>query len=275
LPSRAQRAEEAQSAASGKITLNTLNDQMYKISIEDLSSATHFYYQIKDNKSAQSLQAVLQLIQKNQPEGSSSSSSSSSNSSSSTPSPQGGITKPKPGDIVLAKFSADNNWYRARVSRVFKDKATVLFVDYGNTEQVAISDTIASKEIIDSIQEHPPLAKEGYLAFITARPPSETYGHQAALKVRQFTNGKQLIAKTEYFDGREKPYITIWADDKQPSLNEILVEEGLAKVDSQFESHQYRSLVQNLIQKQETAASNKKGIWEYGVDPDEDEEDEY
>ena len=45
---------------------------------------------------------------------------------------------PKVGDIVAAQFSADNEWYRARVRRVDRDakKADLLYIDYGNSESL-------------------------------------------------------------------------------------------------------------------------------------------
>ena len=45
------------------------------------------------------------------------------------------------GDLVLVQFSADWEWYRGRVERVFDDgiTCTVFFLDYGNTERKAVS----------------------------------------------------------------------------------------------------------------------------------------
>lgn len=43
----------------------------------------------------------------------------------------------KKGEIVAAKFSVDENWYRAEVLKISKDQDyTVIFVDYGNVEVV-------------------------------------------------------------------------------------------------------------------------------------------
>lgn len=45
------------------------------------------------------------------------------------------------GDLVLVQFSADCEWYRGRVERVFDDgiTCTVFFLDYGNAECKAVS----------------------------------------------------------------------------------------------------------------------------------------
>lgn len=48
--------------------------------------------------------------------------------------PIAGAYTPKRGDLCAAQFSADNQWYRAKVERVQDNKAHVLYIDYGNKE---------------------------------------------------------------------------------------------------------------------------------------------
>lgn len=38
------------------------------------------------------------------------------------------------GDLCAAKFSEDNEWYRAKIERVQGTNASILYVDYGNKE---------------------------------------------------------------------------------------------------------------------------------------------
>lgn len=45
--------------------------------------------------------------------------------------PLAGSYTPKKGDICLAKFT-DDEWYRAKITKVFSGKADVLYIDYGN-----------------------------------------------------------------------------------------------------------------------------------------------
>uniref|UniRef100_A0A8C5Q4P6 Tudor domain containing 1 n=1 Tax=Leptobrachium leishanense TaxID=445787 RepID=A0A8C5Q4P6_9ANUR len=84
-----------------------------------LQSPAEFYCQICNEKDLKSLNEVnLQLNQycmKHQPLGYNS----------------------KTGDLCCAFFSADKNWYRARVTKVSKTgKTKVCFLDYGNREEV-------------------------------------------------------------------------------------------------------------------------------------------
>lgn len=48
--------------------------------------------------------------------------------------PLAGSYTPKKADLCAAKFSADNEWYRAKIDRVQGKNVTVTFVDYGNKE---------------------------------------------------------------------------------------------------------------------------------------------
>lgn len=45
-----------------------------------------------------------------------------------------GSFTPKRNDLCAAKFSEDNEWYRAKIERVQGSNATILYVDYGNKE---------------------------------------------------------------------------------------------------------------------------------------------
>lgn len=48
--------------------------------------------------------------------------------------PIAGAYTPKRNDMCAAQFSADKQWYRAKVERVQGNQATVVYVDYGNKE---------------------------------------------------------------------------------------------------------------------------------------------
>ena len=50
------------------------------------------------------------------------------------------VTSLRVGQLCCARYSDDDAWYRAKVEKVDGDKASVLFVDYGNVEQVPLAD---------------------------------------------------------------------------------------------------------------------------------------
>lgn len=46
--------------------------------------------------------------------------------------------EPKIMDLVIAKFSVDSCWYRAKILNQFEDKFKVFFVDFGNIDTVSL-----------------------------------------------------------------------------------------------------------------------------------------
>ncbi|CAC5408616.1 TDRD1_4_6_7 [Mytilus coruscus] len=46
------------------------------------------------------------------------------------------VQSPNIGMVYAAQFSADNNWYRARVDSITGDSVAVTYIDYGNTENL-------------------------------------------------------------------------------------------------------------------------------------------
>lgn len=60
--------------------------------------------------------------------------------------PVTGSYTPKKYDLCAAKFSEDEEWYRAKVESVSGGKATIKYIDYGNTE-VSLSLTLLSQQV--------------------------------------------------------------------------------------------------------------------------------
>lgn len=72
---------------------------------------------------------------------------------------------PKAGDLVSAKFSKDDRWYRARVKRAsaIKKEAQVYLIDYGDEETVPFSKIRPLDEKFKSL---PGQAKEARLRCV-------------------------------------------------------------------------------------------------------------
>lgn len=49
------------------------------------------------------------------------------------------LDKPVVGAACCARFTADNNWYRAVVLEVYDQEANVIYADYGNSEKLSLS----------------------------------------------------------------------------------------------------------------------------------------
>lgn len=65
--------------------------------------------------------------------------------------PVGGHT-PKKGELLAARFTADNEWYRARVEKIeANNRISVYFVDYGNRELITEVNRLTALPIGTSI----------------------------------------------------------------------------------------------------------------------------
>lgn len=60
-----------------------------------------------------------------------------------------------PGSLCVGLFSEDNLWYRAEVAENDGDQLSVLFVDYGNSSKISITDV---REMPPDLMKTPPLA---------------------------------------------------------------------------------------------------------------------
>jgi staphylococcal nuclease domain-containing protein 1 len=81
----------------------------------------------------------------------------------SAPSPAG--FTPKAGELVSAKFSGDNGWYRAKVRRSSpaKKECELTFIDYGNQETVAWSNI---RPLDQKFRSLPPQAQDARLRYL-------------------------------------------------------------------------------------------------------------
>lgn len=105
-----------------------------------------------------------------------------------------GLTRPKRGDIVAAKFSIDNQWYRAKIEKVVQTKAHILYIDYGNREVVDIS---TLKELSSTLKADKPFAIEYRLALVTP-PLDEDDIHEAYSTFASDVLDKKLSVSVHY-----------------------------------------------------------------------------
>ncbi|GIY18549.1 RING finger protein 17 [Caerostris extrusa] len=100
------------------------------------------------------------------------------------------VEEPVIGMACCAKYSYDDNWYRCEITDLTEKGATVLYVDYGNSETVPI-DRLREldEEFIDfPIQVH-------FCEFCGVEP----VGHEWDLKTRNVLIKSLFVRKTEIF----------------------------------------------------------------------------
>ena len=152
---------------------------------------------------------------------------------------------PRTGDLVSAKFTEDNQWYRARVKRAsgIKKEAHLQFIDYGNEETLPFSRIRPLDPKFKSLEGQ---AKDARLrsvpikcelagaddSFVKLVPKSSEYGPEAWRRFSQLTEGKKLIANIDQKEGNIlhlrliDPTDPNAADDPLACLNADLVREG-------------------------------------------------
>lgn len=138
---------------------------------------------------------------------------------------------PKTGELVSAKFSEDNTWYRARVKRAsgIKKEAHVYFIDYGNEETMPFSRIRPLDAKFKNISGQ---AKEARLSFVKLPPRDTEYGGEAWRRFGDLTIGRKLVANVDQREGNLAhlrlidPSDPNSAADPLACLNADLVREG-------------------------------------------------
>ncbi|MCJ1270989.1 hypothetical protein MMC22_010888 [Lobaria immixta] len=173
---------------------------------------------------------------------------------------------PKTGELVSARFSVDDEWYRARVRRNDREsrRADVLFVDYGNTELVPWDRLRPLTPDKFGPQTLPPQSVDVVLDGL--RWP--TRGEYLADSIRFLEDrlgGREVVIRVHgktTADGAgggsgssSNNVLRVTMFEGEVDINEEVVGEGLAMVAAGGEG---------LKEKEEEARRERRGVWEYG-----------
>lgn len=94
------------------------------------------------------------------------------------------------GQICAVKYTEDQAWYRGKISAVKGNTVHAVFVDYGNSEDIPLSDT---KKIIPALLEVPPLAYPCRLAEV--KHPAGRWTDKALAYFEDLVMDKELDCK--------------------------------------------------------------------------------
>ncbi|GJC84596.1 nuclease domain-containing protein 1 [Colletotrichum liriopes] len=184
---------------------------------------------------------------------------------------------PKAGDYVAAQFSADGQWYRARIrsnDRAAK-VAEVVYVDYGNSEKQPWSKLRPLDQPQFTVQKLKAQAIDASLSFLQL-PTAPEYFSESIAFIAELTEGKELVASFDFVDNKEGvSYITLFdynASDKKPgpndSINKEIVANGQAMVPKKLKawerSSQHAAYLKHLKEVEAKAKEERLGMWEYG-----------
>jgi staphylococcal nuclease domain-containing protein 1 len=180
-------------------------------------------------------------------------------------------TPPKAGDFVAAKFSADDEWYRARIRRNNREakEAEVVYIDYGNSEVIPWSRLRPLSQAQFSHTKLKPQALDAQLSFIQL-PGNPEYLADAVHLIAQETADRQLVANVDQADKDGTLWVTLFdpKDSKtgEESVNAEIISEGLAMVPKKLKAWERSAsdILGALNKRMVTAKEERRGQWEYG-----------
>lgn len=75
-----------------------------------------------------------------------------------------GAYTPKKGELAIAKFSEDDEWYRIKIEKVAGPNVSVFYIDYGNRETINVTRLAA---LPAGFASEKPYATENILGLVT------------------------------------------------------------------------------------------------------------
>ncbi|KAJ3276652.1 hypothetical protein HDV01_004185 [Terramyces sp. JEL0728] len=196
---------------------------------------------------------------------------------------------PKIGEYCSAQFTADKQWYRARVRKINgANSYNIWYVDYGNSETVPGSRLrpLPSQFSVTTLK---PQAVETQLAYLDFPTDESDYLQDATSEFCSIISGQTIYAKllgvNNTLNGPVQSvllYVKKPAGSKIISVNQQLIESSLAyvsKVHSKRYLREQREKLKNkaalltksaptdlelLMDAQELAKKSRHNIWRYG-----------
>lgn len=180
---------------------------------------------------------------------------------------------PKAGDLVAARFSEDDEWYRAKVRRNDRDsqQAEVLYVDYGNCEMLPWT-RLRALDAQFGTHALKPQAVDAVLSFLQF-PSTPEYMADAAAFLGAVTADTPLVASVDAVaPASEAGALSVTLFDPKlserldESLNADVVGEGWAMVARKLKGWERGrdEVLERLRAREEEAKAGRRGVWEYG-----------
>lgn len=225
-----------------------------KIVITEITPDLHFYGQLVENgPKLEQLTVQLRSELESRP-------------------PVPGAYTPKVGDLCVAKFSVDNEWYRAKVLSVQSSgNVNVLFVDYGNRETIH-SNKLA--HIPAGFETLGPQATEYQLALVQLST-DEDDNEICVDKFKQMVlsdESANFTINTEYKLGTVE-YVSL-VDLNKNDIGKKLVADGYVSVDKARREKRLQKMLAEYLKTLAVAKQAHKNMWRYG-DKEQDDAAEF
>lgn len=193
----------------------------------------------------------------------------------------GGLTNPKAGEYVAAKFSADGQWYRGRIrSNDRTNKVSEIhYIDFGNAEKQPWAKLRPLNQPQFTVQKLKAQATEVALSFIEFPINHPDYMREALEFIADVTEGRQLVACHDFVDAKENlAYVTLFdpkaggsggsGSSVNDSLNREVIANGHAMVPRKLKpwerSKVFEKTLDSFREVESKAKQDRMGLWEYG-----------
>lgn len=173
-----------------------------------------------------------------------------------------GYTPSNRGEIVAAKFSDDNQWYRAKVLRVNSPQdIEILFIDYGNLDKVKSKDLA---KLSPKYTSQEAFAKDYTLAFVEATTHDQDWVEESRRAFFELSTPGQVLMKVEYKDPvTNQDAISLVDESTKSDIGKKLVENGLLIALKRRERKLIKT-INEYINAEKTAKENRANMWRYG-----------
>ena len=217
-----------------------------EVVISEVTEDLHFYVQNVDQRSMLE-NLVSQLRQE---------------LSSNPPLP--GAYKPIRGDLAVAKFTGDDQWYRIKVEKTAGVNISVFYIDYGNRETVNVTRVA---DLPSRFATDKPYAHEHTLACVAL--PNDNDDKKAAVETfKEDVMDKILLLNREYKMNNNVTAVTLVESSTNSSstnddIAKGLIADGLLLVQHQRD-RRLTKLIEEYKKAEEDAKHNRRNIWRYG-----------
>lgn len=233
-----EKDEEPEEKDDGKVVERKVNYE--KIIVTEVTNELHFYAQHADHGGKlEALSAKLRSDFQSNP-------------------PTTGAYTPKRNDLCAARFTEDNEWYRAKIEKIQGQNVSVIYVDYGNRETLPAN---RLAHLPPALSSDKPYAQE-YVLALAVLPPDEDDKTEACRSFAQDVLNKTLNLNVE-FKIASLGYATLSDPATNIDVGKALITDGIIRA----ERRRDRKLAKLIEEYQAAEAAAKKsrvGIWQYG-----------
>ncbi|KAG6452178.1 staphylococcal nuclease domain-containing protein 1 [Manduca sexta] len=211
-----------------------------KVLVTEVTSEGHFYAQKVDL--GPKLEALMERIHQE--------------FKNNTPLP--GSYVPRRGNICAARFSVDDQWYRARIEKITEDKMVhVFYIDYGNREVVDIT---RLAPLPPGTEADAPFAAE-YVLCCVKFPTDPDDRAEAVSAFYADTLVKKLLMNLE--QRSTPPAVTLVDPVANVDLAKNLIKEGLVLMET-TRDYKLLPLIAEYRAAQDLAKSSRLNLWRHG-----------